>query len=197
MSPKDLEVYGIYEGKRTTLLFEGNIKVEGEVITGKRDLQGKILLISFKNCTVTHNENILFQPEWGIYDMAIGKKIVSAYAGPASLKSFKNIGKVSDEKTHKITYNKQELKLHKLYEKVAEIRSNENIDIEKLTSIFINLKANYPIDWLLPLEIFELVYNSKSNLELEVITHLSEIKKISKYEQLINNGMILITRYKE
>ena len=197
MSPKDLEVYGIYEGKRTTLLFEGNIKVEGEVITGKRDLQGKILLISFKNCTVTHNENILFQPEWGIYDMAIGKKIVSAYAGPASLNSFKNIGKVSDEKTHKITYNKQELKLHKLYEKVAEIRSNENIDVEKLTSIFINLKANYPSDWLLPLEIFELVYNSKSNLELEVLTHLSEIKKISKYEQLINNGMILITSYKE
>jgi len=67
MFPKDLEVYGIYEGKKTSLFFEGNIKVEGEVITGKRDLKGKIMLISFKNCTVTHNKTILFKPEWGIY----------------------------------------------------------------------------------------------------------------------------------
>ncbi len=196
MSPKDLEVYGIYEGKKTTLLFEGNIKVEGEVITGKRDLQGKILLISFKNCTVTQNENILFQPEWGIYDMAIGKEIVSAYAGPASLNSFKNMGKVSEEKTHKIIYNKQELTLHELYKKVAEIRINENIDIEKLTSIFINLKDNYPSDWLLPLEIFELIYNSNSKFESDVISYLSEIKKISKFEHLVNNGINLIMQNK-
>jgi len=194
MSPKDLEVYGIYEGKRTTLLFEGNIKVEGEVITGKRDLQGKILLISFKNCTVTQNENILFKSEWGIYDMAIGKEIVSAYAGPASFKSFKNIGKVSEEKTPKIKYDKQELRLHKLYKKVAKIRINKNLDIEKLTEIFINLKDNYPADWLLPLEIFELVYNSNSKLESDVKAYLFEIKKISKYEQLINNGKNLITK---
>ncbi|WP_372793433.1 aromatic amino acid hydroxylase [Lutibacter sp.] len=196
MFPKDLEVYGIYEGKKTTLLFEGNIKVEGEVITGKRDLQGKILLISFKNCTVKQNENILFLPEWGIYDMAIGKEIVSAYAGPASLNSFKNMGKVSEEKTHKIIYSKQELKLHKLYKKVAEIRINKNIDIEKLTSIFINLKDNYPSDWLLPLEIFELIYNSNSKFESDVVAYLSEIKLNSNYEQLVNNGMNLITKNK-
>jgi hypothetical protein len=28
------------------------------------------LSIRFKNCTVTHGETILFQPEWGVYDMA-------------------------------------------------------------------------------------------------------------------------------
>ncbi len=194
MFPKDLEVYGIYEGKKITLLFEGNIKVEGEVITGKRDLQGKILLISFKNCTVTQNENILFQPEWGIYDMAVGKEIVSAYAGPASLYSFKNIGKLSKEKTQKIEYSPQELKLHKLYKKVAKIRKDETLDLEKLTLIFISLKENYPSDWLLPLEIYELIYKSNSKLESNFKAYLSEIKKIKKYEQLIKNGMKLITK---
>ena len=48
MSPKDLEVYGIVEGKTTRLNFEGGVKVEGKIITGKRDLQGKIILIHFK-----------------------------------------------------------------------------------------------------------------------------------------------------
>ena len=45
MSPRDLAAYNIYEEKAVTLEFEGNIKVSGEIITGKRNLQGKIILI--------------------------------------------------------------------------------------------------------------------------------------------------------
>ena len=48
MYPKDLEAYGIFEGQKKQLIFEGELIIEGEIITGKRDLQGKILLISFK-----------------------------------------------------------------------------------------------------------------------------------------------------
>jgi len=192
MFPKDLEVYGIYEGKKTTLVFEGNIKIEGEVITGKRDLRGKILLISFKNCTVTHNNTILFKPEWGIYDMAVGKEIISAYAGPASVNSFKNIGKLSKEKTHRIKYSVEELQLHKLYKEVAEMREMKVLDIDRLTSIFEILKGNYKKDWLLPLEIFELIYNSKSELELEILNYLTQLKELKKYTQLIDKGLKLI-----
>ena len=195
MFPKDLEVYGIYEGKKTTLLFEGNIKVEGEVITGKRDLKGKIMLISFKNCTVTHNNTMLFKPEWGIYDMAVGKEIISAFSGPASVSSFKNIGKVSEEKTHKIEYSPKELKLHKLYKAVAEIRRDRIATIEKLAPIFINLEKNYPSDWLLTLEIYELVYNSNTDFELKIKNYLTQLKQIKKYSQLIDNGLNLIAKH--
>ena len=192
MFPKDLEVYGIYESKKTTLLFEGNIKVEGEVITGKRDLKGKILLISFKNCTVTHNETILFQPEWGIYDMAVGKEIISAYAGPASVLSFENFGEVSKEKTHKITYSAKEIELHKLYERVAEMREKNTICIESLSEIYEKLKNNFKTDWLLPLEIYELMYNSNSKMEAEISNYLMKLKTNKQYTQLINNGLKLI-----
>ena len=192
MFPKDLEVYGIYESKKTTLLFEGNIKVEGEVITGKRDLKGKILLISFKNCTVTQNETILFQPEWGIYDMAVGKEIISAYAGPASVLSFENFGEVSKEKTHKICYSAEEIELHKLYEMVAEMRENNTICIESLSEIYEKLKNNFKTDWLLPLEIYELTYNSNSKMEAEILNYLTKLKTNKRFTQLINNGLKLI-----
>jgi len=194
MSPKDLEVYGIYEGKTTTLLFEGDIKVQGEVITGKRDLQGEIVLISFKNCTVTNNNTILFHPDWGIYDMAVGNKIISAYAGPASVKSFKNLGKVSENKTHKISYSKKELQLHELYNNVASLRKKKNLEIDKLTSVLKELKENYPNDWLLPLEMYELVYSTNSELEVELLGYLGELKQIKKYNHLIENGLKLITK---
>jgi len=192
MSPKDLEVYGIYEGKKTTLLFEGNIRVEGEVITGIRDLQGKIMLISFKNCTVTHNELELFKPEWGIYDMAVGKEIISAYAGPASVSSFKNIGQVSETKTHKITYSSEELKLHDLYKDVAEMRKSKIIDEDKLTEIVKKLKNSYSSDWLLALEIYELIYNSKSKLAKSTLEYLLQLGEEKKYTNLINNGLNLL-----
>ncbi|MFA5297188.1 MAG: aromatic amino acid hydroxylase [Lutibacter sp.] len=194
MFPKDLEVYGIYEGKKTTLLFEGNIKVEGEVITGKRDLKGKILLISFKNCTVTHNDKILFQPEWGIYDMAVGKEIISAYAGPASVNSFKNLGEVSVTKTHKISYSEEEIELHKMYKEIAEMRKSSKVNFKKLTLIFEKLKLNFKSDWLLPIEIYELVYQSNTAIETKVLDHLIQLKKTKRNEQLITNGIHLIVK---
>jgi len=194
MFPKDLEVYGIYEGKKTTLLFEGNIKVEGEVITGKRDLQGKIMLISFKNCLVTHNNTVLFRPEWGVYDMAIGKEIIAAYAGPASVKSFKTIAQVSETKTHKIAYTESERKLHKMYTKVAQIRTSGKVDFEILNAIFLKLKKHFEFDWLLPLEIYELVYSSNTKLEENVLNHLLKLKENKRYIHLINNGLKLVLR---
>jgi phenylalanine-4-hydroxylase len=194
MFPKDLEVYGIYEGKKTTLIFEGNVKVEGEVITGKRDLKGKILLISFKNCTVTHNDAVLFKPEWGIYDMAVGKDIISAHAGPASVSSFKNLGEVSATKTHKISYSEEEIKLHKMYQEIAEMRKNGDVDFLRLDLIFEKLKANFSSDWLLPLEMYELIYQSDTEIEIQILDYLMQLQKIKKNEQLITNGIQLISK---
>ena len=193
MFPKDLEVYGIYEGKKTTLLFEGNIKVEGEVITGKRDLKGKILLISFKNCTVTHNNTVLFKPEWGIYDMAIGKEIVSAYAGPADATSFENIGQVSETKTHKISYSEATLKLHKLYAEIATMRLKK-IEIKRLQTILKILKNTYPNEWLLPLEMYELTYISNVDFSKEIYSYLIQLKDNQQYAHLIENGLKLILK---
>jgi phenylalanine-4-hydroxylase len=193
MFPKDLEVYGIYEGKKTILHFEGNVKVEGEVITGKRDLKGKIILISFKNCTVTHNNNYLFKPEWGIYDMAVGKEIVSAYAGPASASTFQNLGKVSEEKTHKIKYSEKELNLHKMYAEIALMRT-ENIYVDRINLLFEKLIKEYPNDWLLPLEMFELTFNLDANLNTKIYNYLLQLKDNEHFTDLIENGLKLILR---
>jgi len=194
MYPKDLEAYKIYEGKKTTLLFEGNIQVTGEVITGVRDLKGKIVLISFKNCTVTHEKTMLFKPEWGIYDMAVGKEIISAYAGSACVNSFENIGKISKEKTHKIKYTEKQKELHLLYKKVRALRENNDVNIELLTKIFYKIMDEYCNDWLLTFEIYELLYKSKTAIEEEVLNYLNQLKKQPKFQALITNGLQLLKK---
>jgi len=189
MSPRDLEAYGIYEGKSITLDFEGGVRVVGEIITGQRNLQGKIILISFKNCTVTHHDKILFLPEWGTYDMAVGKEVVSAFSGPASLISFDDTSKVSEEKTIKIQYSDKEEELFELYQQVRDIRESTILNYDELEVIFKELQDRFPSDWLLPLEIYELIYNSISDLEKKVLNHL---ENSSENKKLIDNGLKLI-----
>ena len=193
MSPKDLEVYGIYEGKQTCLQFEGGVKVEGTIITGKRDLKGKILLISFKNCTVSYKDQLLFKPAWGIYDMAVGKEIISAYSGPASVESFNDVFKVSKEKTHKISYAKKDKILHSFYKEVRNMRESKSTDFDRLNLIFNELSLNYKNEWLLYLEIYEITHHLYNSLSSKVLEALKDLQKQEKYKKLIHDGLRLIS----
>ena len=192
MSPKDLVAYGIVEGKHIELNFEGGVKVSGKIITGKRDLQGKILLISFNECTVTYNRQILFKPEWGIYDMAVGEKIVSVYAGPASDESFDDLHTVSKVKTKKIKYSKKEKELFKLYEKVRSFRENKKTNFKLLANVYSEIQSKYKNEWLILFEIYEIIYDSKCNFKDELYDYLIKLSKKDKYSDLINNALKLI-----
>ena len=194
MSPKDLKEYGIIEGKKTTLNFESGVKVKGEIITGKRDLQGKIILISFKDCTVTFLNQVLFKPSLGIYDMVVGKSIQSAFAGPASPDSFDDVYSISDKKTTKIVYSKSEKYLHVLYEKVRALRANKSLDEEIMSQIFVEVQTKYPKEWLILLELFELTYRKKINLAEKIHLQLSKLKENKDLDQLICDGLDLIKK---
>ena len=194
MSPKDLEVYGIVEGKTTNLSFEGGVKVVGEIITGKRDLQGKIILITFKNCRVTHFETVLFDPSWGVYDMAIGKDICSAFAGPADSNSFQDIYSISETKTAKIIYSDKEQQLHQLYEIVKNHRIQKTMDFDSLAGVFKEVKSNYPSEWLILLELYELVYDKDLSLINEILEQLLTLKKNKHFTKLIADGLDLIIK---
>jgi phenylalanine-4-hydroxylase len=192
MSPKDLMAYGIYEGKTVTLEFEGDIKVTGDIITGSRNLQGAIIIISFENCTVTHQNTVLFQPEWGIFDMAVGKKVVSAFSGPADCNSFDMITHLPNSKTIKAEKTPEREELESYYIEIRTIRENK-INSDKAFDIFKITSNKYPNDWLLSLEIAEILHLQKSeNSFNEVLNHLNKLKiKRPEVSHLIDNGLEL------
>lgn len=198
MSPRDLKAYGIYEAGNVILEFEGNITVQGEIITGSRNLQGEIVLISFKNCTVKHYDTILFHPDWGIFDMAVGKKIVSAFSGPADVNSFNLVTHIPTSKTIKANKNSEKTALENLYQQVRTIRqSNKNTNL--LPSIASELVKNHAKDWLLSLEIIEIISANDdleyANIEVKkmLLTHLNQLQiREPRLTTLINNGIDLI-----
>jgi phenylalanine-4-hydroxylase len=193
MSPRDLQAYGIYEGERVSLEFQGDITVTGEIITGTRNIQGKIILISFKNCIVTHNDTVLFQPEWGIYDMAVGKKVISAFSGPADVRSFDLISHVPSSHTIKAKKSTEREELESLYLNIRNIREGKTsfMTIEKT---FETLKENHPKDWLLAVEIAELLdKNHQTDFLQKVIIYLEKQKQNRpEVAHLISGGLELI-----
>ncbi len=193
MSPRDLAAYAIYEEQTVSLEFEGDIKVSGEIITGKRNLQGKIILISFKNCTVTYKEDILFQPEWGIYDMAVGKDIVSAFSGPADYNSFDLITHIPSSHTIHGEKSKERIALEALYQQVRDYREGNNRTISR-TKVLEELTENHFNDWLLSVELYELSQlDNELELGKKILKHLENVKQ-NKPEvgRLIDDGLEII-----
>ncbi|WBX74010.1 aromatic amino acid hydroxylase [Tenacibaculum pacificus] len=193
MSPRDLKAYGIYEGEIINLEFESGVVVAGKIITGTRDLRGKILIVSLKDCTVTYKEQILFEPSWGIYDMAIGKELVSAYSGPADVDSFGDMGKVSETKTHKIQYSEADNKLYQMYADVRKCREEDTVNEKMIETILKILKNEYPKDWLLVLELYELAFKNDFLIKTTLKKYLESLKSNNGYKALIENGLYLLS----
>ncbi|MGM0932356.1 MAG: aromatic amino acid hydroxylase [Bacteroidota bacterium] len=192
MSPRDLRAYDIYEGEEIELEFEGGIKVSGEIITGTRNLQGKIILISFKNCTVTYGEEILFKPEWGKFDMAVGKEIISAFAGPADAESFDLITHTPSSTTIKSKKTPERQELEELYASVRNIREGKNAKFS-LQAVQDLLVKHHPNDWLLSVEIYELTAGKDEDLAKEALQNLEKVKiRRPDISHLIEGGLELI-----
>ncbi|SNY92772.1 aromatic amino acid hydroxylase [Flagellimonas pacifica] len=193
MGPRDLKAYKIYEGEQVSLEFEGGVKVEGTIITGTRNLQGKILLVTFKDCTVTHNGTVLFLPEWGLYHMAVGQEVVSAFNGPADLNSFNLITHVPLETTIKSEKSTTRAQLELYYQQIRDFREGSNTTTSR-NKVFKELQENYPEDWLLSVELFELAKKGNdSGFQKEIKAHLETVKQNNpKVGHLIDDGLELV-----
>lgn len=193
MYPRDLKAYNIYEGEQVSLEFEGGVKVEGTIITGTRNLMGKIILITFKDCTVTHHGEVLFQPEWGLYDMAVGQQVVSGYNGPADLNSFNLITHQLTETTIKPKEDPRRTQLEQYYQQIREYREGTNTTISR-NKVFQAIKQEYPEDWLLSVELYELAKKSNDqDFQAEILAHLEQVKRNNpKVGHLIDDGVALV-----
>lgn len=154
---------------------------------------GKIILITFENCTVTYKDEVLFQPQWGLYHMAVGQKIVSAYNGPADLNSFNLMSHQITESTIKSKKDEKRLQLEQFYQQVREFREGTNTTISR-NKVFQELKNNHPQDWLLPVELYELAKQDNNQaFQQEILAHLENIKRDNpKVGHLIDDGIRLI-----
>jgi len=193
-SKEELNAFGITVGNHAILLFDSGIHVSGTVTEIKKH-ENKIILIVFEDCTVKENNgNVLFQPEWGMYDMAVGEKIVSVFNGAADKEAYEEITHISEKHTEKVVYSASTQKLHDIYKTVRAIRE-DNQGHEQLPELFGILKTSYRHDWLCALEILEILHYTGTypQLEKEVRIYL-EMKSSNEpdHKKLIDDGLHVI-----
>lgn len=190
----ELTTKGIAIGNYVDLTFTSGINVSGKV---KEILYQEewLILISFEACTVKENTgNIIFKPEWGIYDMAIGEKIISVFNGAADKDAFEEITLISQEKTHQLVYDEKILVLHRLYQRIRTIREKK-VGLEDLKGIFNELKTQHRKDWLAALEILEVLTQHQQNPQLtkEIRIYLElKANREAEHHKLILDGLYVI-----
>jgi phenylalanine-4-hydroxylase len=192
MTDGDLADVGIETGKSCEFSFESGVHVKGELQSVMRR-NGKILLLSFINCSVTYEGKTLFEPSWGTYDMAVGERIVTAFSGPADPDAFGLSFAVPKTKTLKIHHTDEARKIHELYQEVRDIREG-SWSHSDLRGFFEDIKTQYPDEWLLPVEIAELVSHNGSDPKLaeQIKSYLVELSERKPHlKELIANGLDL------
>ena len=193
MTAVDLKAYDFYDGKELYFEFESGIKVKGVNITGMRNVTGKIMLIQLSNCTVTYKEEVLFKPEFGVFDIAIGNTVVSAFAGAADPCSFPNLYRATQAPSFSKEINNKTLTLNRVAQEIRDIRTSKSFLEKDLENVFGKLKRECPNNWLLPLEVLEL--SKGSALQLSIKKHLSCLAlKNPSLSGLIESGLELIKK---
>lgn len=160
------------------IIWESGVELTGTLISDiKKD--SKVLVETYKDCKVTLDGNVLFDPSWGEYDLVLGEKVISVFGGAADKEAYGEFEDFVAKKIPQKKYSDEQQKLFKLYQRVRDFRKNlkSNKDIEKELLSILNELKNYPKDWLLKLEILELSHqlNSKPAWTKDIEAELSNL----------------------
>lgn len=173
MTHTELKALGVELNTPCSLTFESGITVQG-LLKNETVVDGKRLLFTFENCTVKNGSTVLFQPDWGVFDMALGSNVVSVFGGPADRKSYGHAESFVQKIIPRKQFSDTEKQKHKIYADIRSLReARAPISETKIFEILDVLKKNTPNEWLAYLEILELSHR---------FPELSAFKEIAKKE---------------
>lgn len=164
----ELEKLGIIKGNSCEISFQSGIIVTGKI----EDIffaDGTLKLITWKEAHVTWKDEVLFQPEWGDFDMLVGAVVSSVYGGPADWNKFGDydIGRASTLPGRQSPFSEDELELFRMYDWISSARSGKPLmdPVSEISNFVAKARTKFPNEWLLYLEAVELLSSKYSGLE--------------------------------
>src|SRR5215510_2240094 len=193
-----LHALGIVEGRKAKLEFLSGVADSGKVEKILRR-DGRLLLITFSNCTAKYGDRVVFNPDWGMYDMAVGERISSVFNGAADKDAYNQVALVPKERTIKVPSDAKRKRLENIYAQVRKIRESKT-GYERLGEIWETQQAQHPEDWLLSMEIFEILdsKNQQREMRTKIEKFLNEkMAKTKDLSTLISWGFRLVDYHKK
>lgn len=155
-SDTELERVGVRKAARSRLEFQSGVIVEGQVVNWVRH-QGQLILITFKDCKASLGAEILFDPSWGEYDMAVGEKVVSVFGGPADRENYGETADFIASVIPKRQFTKAQKNRFEAFKKLRSLREDSfsKVSFQKAKNEFL---AEENPNWLMGVELLELTF---------------------------------------
>lgn len=155
----ELAARGFRDGSPGRLEFDSGLTLEGS-LTGRAVHDGRNLVLTFDACTVRHGDRVLYQPEWGPFDLACGGKVVSVFGGAADRDAWMVAAGEDryEPGAHQTNLTSENRARNELYARVRKIReaNQASEQARELAEIVEDLDQAHPDDWLLRWELLEL-----------------------------------------
>ena len=152
-SVDELKTHGIRVGERVDLEYLSGITVRGKLREIVRH-DHRNLLLSFDDCSVTDLEGqVLFSPDWGVYDLAVGSTIASVFGGVADREKLQLFRPTPSGTATNLRVDEN---LMKAYSAIADLNTRAKpVDVDELAPELTNILSKYPNDWLIRSELLK------------------------------------------
>ncbi|WP_439133596.1 aromatic amino acid hydroxylase [Pseudomaricurvus sp.] len=160
----ELKQHGISQDSWVQLDFLSGVRVSGRLTQLLRRDQ-KNLVFTFEECTVTGIDGeVLFDPSWGVFDMAVGAEVVSVYGGSADKDTFPMFHSASalqgtaDADPEPGSYYEGLQRLFSFYENIRNFREAFPVDggRQRVEEWILRLQSCDRGEWLMVFEVLEL-----------------------------------------
>jgi phenylalanine-4-hydroxylase len=179
--------------------FESGVCVRGRWIKSTK-VQNRVLIHTFTDCTVSFGDEILFRPEWGVFDLACGTSVSSVFGNAADRGAYlsyqSEIGNAPEQaRKPKTNFQPAHRRLNFLYAQVREAREKGVGARDQVALALAETLKSYPEDWLLALEVLELERAWSQAIEGTTLARerLQSLRKKSQVlEDLIRRGLEIL-----
>lgn len=195
MTDDQLRDLGIIAGHKGRLEFGSGLVVEGSLDQIVRR-SGKIILFEISEGRISRGEAVAYDLGAATYHLPVGEKVISVFGSAADKNAFEPVSLVPRERTLPSAPSEQKKKLGLLYRAVRRVREKTR-PVETLDEIWKEHQAEHPYDWLLAVELLELLSGQTGSERTagEIKTFLAEKMETNKQLiELINSGLSLIEK---
>ncbi len=155
-SVDELAEHGIRRGESVTLKYVSGITVSGRLEHIERR-DHKNILLSFSQCRVVDaNGDVLFSPEWGHYDLAVGDVIESVFGGAADRSQFPLYRHLAVEPTPVPGNHVVDTSVEALYNTLNQWHWQGGFSKRDIRDL-IRILQDHPQEWLARCDLLQLV----------------------------------------
>jgi len=180
--------------KRVRWTWASGVSLEGRVEGVQTDDAGRLRVITFGDARATLGDRLLYDPQWGSFDLAVGSEVVGCFAGAADSRYYsptefsgRRVPRLKDEVTAE-----EEAKVRHLYRNAIELLEDPDspgflTGFERITEEL----GGYPDEWLLRWNLLESLrkFDRGADLEIRLREELLEIEKTDHDALPISTGL--------